>query len=78
MQRRSEWREFSMMLHQVQHAIEPPLDLATLCQHWPNVAPSLAERPRKRMLQLTPPRFWNTVGDQEDEQNAERLSGKYF
>jgi hypothetical protein len=63
MQRRSEWREFSMMLHQVQQAIEPPLDLATLCQRWPNVAASLAERPRKRVLQLTRPLFWNAVGE---------------
>ena len=55
---RSEWREFSVMLHQVQRAIEPPLDLAALCQHWPSVASSLAERPRKRSVQLSTPEFW--------------------
>jgi hypothetical protein len=62
-----------MMLHQVQQAIEPPLDLAALCQHWPSVADSLAERPRKRALQLATPLFWNQEGHQENEGNAEMI-----
>ncbi len=55
-----------MMLHQVQQAIEPSLDLMALCQHWPDVAHSLAERPRKRQLQLASPLVWNHVECQKD------------
>ena len=50
---RSEWREFSILFHQMQRAIEPPLDLAALCQHWQGISASLAEAPRKRALQLS-------------------------
>jgi hypothetical protein len=36
----------------VQRAILPPLSLAGMLAHWPQLARQLAERPRRRKTQL--------------------------
>jgi len=45
-------REFSFALHQIQHAIEPYLSLQQTLYSWNQMARALAEKPRKRLLQL--------------------------
>jgi hypothetical protein len=48
---RSEWREFSFALHQVQNVVEPELRLADVLRDWNQLAYALAERPREREIQ---------------------------
>ena len=46
-------REFSFALHQIQQAIEPHLSLQQALYSWNQIAQALAEKSRKRLLQLT-------------------------
>jgi hypothetical protein len=48
---RSEWREFSFALHQVQNVVEPELPLAEILCNWNHLAYALAEKPRERKIQ---------------------------
>jgi hypothetical protein len=45
-------REFSFALHQIQQAIEPHLSLQRTLYSWNQIAQALAEKSRKRPLQL--------------------------
>jgi hypothetical protein len=45
-------REFSFSLHQIQQAIEPHLSLQQTLYSWNQIAQALAEKSRKRLLQL--------------------------
>jgi len=45
-------REFSFALRQIQQAIEPDLSLQQTLYSWNQIAQALAERLRKRLLQL--------------------------
>jgi hypothetical protein len=63
---RSEWEDFSFALHEVQQLIEPSLPLLEAMRRWPQIAPSLAERPRRRVPQLErvlllSQRFWSNA-----------------
>jgi hypothetical protein len=46
-------REFSFVPHQIQQAIEPNLSLQQTLSSWNQIAQSLEEESRKRLLQLT-------------------------
>ena len=50
-------REFSFVPHQIQQAIEPNLSLQQTLSSWNQIAQSLEEESRKRLLQLTE---WDT------------------
>jgi len=41
------------VLKQIKRAIEPSLPLAEVLSDWSDISKSLAERPRKRTIQLT-------------------------
>jgi len=45
------------MLHQLRRAIEPELTLDQALEDWGNISESLAERPRRRSLQLNQHHF---------------------
>ena len=49
----SAWREFNFAYNQVKQAILPKLPLDNVIKEWNEIAKSLAERPRKRQLQLS-------------------------
>src|SRR6202162_2563227 len=48
----SRWREFAFMLHQLQHCIQPRLDLSHSLINWPRFARELSESPRERKFRL--------------------------
>lgn len=50
--RRSPWREFAFMHHQILRTIDPRLELRMVLAHWGEIRKQLAEPPRKRSLQL--------------------------
>jgi len=50
---KSEWREFSFALHQIQQAINPVISLKKVMANWGKISSSLAERSRKRKPQLS-------------------------
>lgn len=50
---RSNWREFSFALHQVQSAIEPSVSLKKVIDSWSTIRGSLKEANRKRTSQLS-------------------------
>ena len=49
---RSPWRELSLALHLIRHAVSPCLLLADCLAEWNRIAADLAEPPRKRKQQL--------------------------
>ena len=49
---KSQWREFSFILHQIQRAIEPTLSLKDTIQFWREISDDLSEPTRKRKYQL--------------------------
>jgi len=51
MRQRSEWREFSFALHQIQNVIEPRLPLTQVLNGWNRLATALAENHRNRAAQ---------------------------
>ena len=48
---RSRWREFALILHQMQRAVEPGLSLAGVIGDWPRLARGLSESSRRRKTQ---------------------------
>lgn len=50
--RRSYWREFEFMLHQIQIAIEPVLTLQQTVEQWPAIKKDLAEATRIKTIQI--------------------------
>lgn len=50
---KSNWREFSFALHQIQQAINPVISLQKVIQQWGDISSALAEGSRKRRPQLT-------------------------
>jgi len=49
----STWREFKFVYNQIKRVIEPHLPLEDMITGWNDIAKLLAERPRKRNLQLS-------------------------
>jgi len=49
---KSNWREFSFMLHQIQQAINPVVSLEKVIQQWGEISVALAESSRRRKPQL--------------------------
>ena len=47
----SPWREFAFMLHQLQHCIQPKLNLSHSLTNWGRLTRQLSESPRERKTQ---------------------------
>jgi hypothetical protein len=45
------WREEALLLHLMQHAVNPSLSLRDCLANWPRIAFDLREAPRKRGIQ---------------------------
>ena len=50
--RRSLWREFEFVMHQIQSAIEPYIGLERAINCWDKIQQMLSEPPRKRESQI--------------------------